>query len=102
MDINYGDDLPTIAGGFLGGLTLNDIEEIIGGLGDGIEENDKDLGYDTDQLETDDAQDSSLITEEETSPVKKLTTSTKKINGGGNVLQILASLIPTVFPKSYM
>ena len=118
--MEYGDGIPLIAGGFLKGITEADIIAIIGGLGDNIEEVDRDLdGYDTDKIaehkkpiktekkhsvldgdtsESESESDDGYSSENLKGPVKEL----DKKAGGGNVLQILVSLIPNVFPKSYM
>ncbi len=115
LDFQYNDNLPPIAGGFLKPLTFDDIKAIIGGLGEDIEEADKDLdeGYDTDKLETShkkekekekEKEEKSLIIDnnnDSDSETEELIVEKPK-RGGGNVLQILVSLIPTVFPKSYM
>lgn len=114
----YGDNMPLLAGDLLGKITEDDIKNIIGGLKDNIEPVDEDLleeiktpenenenENDTDEIELktyknkinilDNLSDSDGIIEDLNQ------TSEPKI-GGGNVLQILVSLIPTVFPKSYM
>ena len=125
----YTDGMPILASKFLGGLTETDIVNIIGGLKDNIEPTDQDLledndhdhGYDTDEIEkktikkvhknkkkrivildnlSDSSSPESSSTEEEIEFVAPVEQSQKV--GGGNVLQILVSLIPTVFPKSYM
>lgn len=125
-DLDYGDGIPLIAGGFLKGITEADIVAIIGGLGDNIEEADRDLeGYDTDKIEsknparkikslikadTDSSSESSesesdnddMPLEKPKDSAKELDKKMEKITGGGNVLHILVSLIPTVFPKSYI
>lgn len=123
----YTDGMPILASKFLGGLTETDIISIIGGLKDNIEPADKDLledndhGYDTDEIEKksiekthkkkknkiiklDNLSESSSLessSEEEAELITNQLAAPNKV-GGGNVLQILASLIPTVFPKSYM
>jgi len=43
-----------------------------------------------------------LITEKLIDPVQELEKRMKRITGGGDVLQTLVTLIPTIFPKSYM
>ena len=129
----YGDEMPVLAGGFLGGMTDKDIAKIIGGLGENIEPVDKDLdekGYDTDEIEhrkeekkhkhknkvlildnlssSDSSSneeledDDELIIDKPSDPVKELEKRMQRITGGGNVLQTLIALIPTIFPKSYM
>ena len=106
----------------IGGLKVENIEP---------HDRDLDDGYDTDHIESktssnktssskkhkkekslivEDSSDSSEdsmesddeIIEKQKDTVGELNKKMQEITGGGNVLQILVSLIPTVFPKSYL
>jgi hypothetical protein len=119
--------LPNTAGGFIDTITGGMLKDIIMNLhvdsdsdsiGDEILKNDHDSAYDTDKLENKadliNSDDEELIDTE--IPENKLDLSkldlidsddeeliiNQPIKGGGNVLEILVNLIPTVFPKSYM
>lgn len=109
--------LPSTAGGFINEITGGMLKDIIMNLhvdgdsdsvGDEILDNERDSDYDTDKLES--KSDSDIIDYE---PASKLDLDlidsddeelivTHPVKGGGNVLEILVKLIPTVFPKSYM
>lgn len=106
--------LPSTAGGFINEITGGMLKDIIMNLhvdgdsdsvGDEILDNEHDSDYDTDKLES----------KSDSEPAPKLDLDldlidsddeelivTHPVKGGGNVLEILVKLIPTVFPKSYM